>query len=153
MKLDLQRQDVPGLWSCRNVTREDAGELGRLMLAAYRGTVDYQGETLQEAISEMEETLDGKYGPLLEKCSFVIEKSERIVSASIVTLWTDANLPLLAFSMTDPSFRKQGMAGFLIRRSINSLIVRGYRELHLVVTEANDPARRLYEKIGFELCG
>jgi GNAT superfamily N-acetyltransferase len=152
MRMDLERQDVGELWNYRRIAREDADALGRLMLQAYRGTVDYEGETLKEAILEMEETLDGKYGPLLQKCSFVMEKHRRLLSGSIVTLWRDFNSPLLVFSMTDPSCRKQGMAGFLIRKSIDSLMVRGYRELHLFATETNVPARRLYEKIGFEVC-
>ena len=150
MKLRLEKREIAERFSHRNVTVGDAVALGELMLEAYRGTVDYEGETLEETISEVRDTLNGKYGPLLEKASFVIEEKGRILSASLVTWWKETNSPLLAFTMTDSASQGKGMATYLLELSINALLVLGYEELSLVVTESNNPARHLYEKMGFQ---
>ena len=45
------------------------------MLAAYRGTVDDEGESEADAVAEVERTLRGGYGPLLDEGSFVAEEA------------------------------------------------------------------------------
>lgn len=150
MRLRLKEQEFEERWSHRNVTAGDAVALGELMLEAYRGTVDYEGETLEETISEVRETLNGKYGPLLEQASFLIEEDGRVLSASLVTWWEETNSPLLAFSMTHPVAKGRGMATLLLQLTINTLRALGYEELSLVVTASNHPARHLYEKMGFQ---
>jgi GNAT superfamily N-acetyltransferase len=149
MRLKLGQQKCQKRWRFRNVTDEDADLLGRLMLAAYRGTVDYEGETLDETISEVGGTLSGKYGPLLAEASFLIEENGVALSASLVTWWEEMDSPLLAFSMTHPSAKRTGMATLLLKLTINALLEMRYEELSLVVTESNRPARSLYEKLGF----
>lgn len=124
-----------------------APPLGRLMHAAYTGTIDSEGETEEQCLAEMEGTLGGKYGPFLANASFVELDGEKAVSASLVTLWKGE--PLLAFSMTDPAYQGRGLAGGLILRSLETLKAAGYRDLILVVTEEN-PAEKLYRKLGFE---
>jgi hypothetical protein len=48
--------------------RSDVTAFGSLLLSAYRGTVDDDGET-EDAVAEVERTLAGKYGSFLEGCS------------------------------------------------------------------------------------
>jgi ribosomal protein S18 acetylase RimI-like enzyme len=149
MKLPLRKQRIENLWKSRNISETDVRALAELMLEAYKGTVDYEGETLEDAISEVQGTINGKYGPFLQKCSFIIEENMKAISASMVT-WSDTmDMPLLAFSMTLPIYRNRGMATFLLKKSMNALIGEGYSQIYLVVTETNIPAKHLYEKIGF----
>jgi len=150
MKISLKHQDIDKSWDCRNVTPQDIELLGELMLSAYLGTIDYEGETLQETIAEVQKTLQGGYGPFLAFCSFIIEREKRAISASLITYFPKFSTPLLAFSMTHPDFKNQGMATFLIRKSINTLLSLGYDELSLVVSVENSPARYIYEKMGFQ---
>ena len=149
MRLKLTEQDVIDTWNCRTVMREDMSSLAILMLESYRGTLDYEGETIDDAMSEIEETFNGKYGPLIEGCSLLIEEDGRALSACLITIPAEARVPLLAFSMTHEDFKNQGMATFLLKKSINALLAQGHRELQLVVTSSNVSARHLYEKIGF----
>jgi GNAT superfamily N-acetyltransferase len=151
MKLALKEQEVEESWKCRNISAKDTRALGMLMLESYRGTIDYEGETEEDAISEIRETISGKYGPLLEQCSSLIEENGEAVSACIVTWSEKENLPLLAFSMTHPDFKNQGMAAFLLKKSISALLAQGYKELYLVVTDGNVEAQHLYEKMGFQV--
>lgn len=151
MKLILKEQNLPNLWKVRNLSQGDINSLARLMFEAYQGTIDYQGETLEDAAEEVQDTINGKYGTLLEQCSFVIEDKGQIISACIVTLLEEKGMPLLTFAMTHPSSKNQGMGTFLIKRSISALLNQGYKELFLVVTEGNSIAQHLYEKIGFRV--
>lgn len=151
MKLILKQQELEKSWSCRNISPKDIHSIGILMLESYRDTIDYEGETLEDAISEIRSTINGKYGLLLKRCSFVIEENGQAISACIVTWSEEVNLPLLAFSMTHPDLKNQGMATFLLKKSINTLLAQGYKKLYLVVTEGNIAAKHLYEKIGFQV--
>ena len=151
MKLHLKEQESGGTWNCRTISREDVRSLGMLMLESYRGTIDYERETLKDAISEILDTLNGKYGPLLERCSFLVEEDGQALSASIVTFSEEMDMPLLTFSMTHPDFKNLGMATFLLGKSINALLAQGYENLWLFVTEGNMPAQHLYEKMGFRV--
>lgn len=149
MKLLLKEQSFNNVWQYRTILRKDVHSLGVLMLEAYQGTIDYEGETLEDAVREVQATIDGKYGPFLNECSFLIEEGERILSACMVAWSERMQLPLLAYSMTHPAVRSQGMATFLIKKSINALHAKRYKEIYLVVTEGNEAAQHLYKKIGF----
>jgi ribosomal protein S18 acetylase RimI-like enzyme len=147
MKIDtstaLTTQDV----QCRLIHSGDSRNLSVLMYESYQGTIDYEGETLEQCQEEMVGVLDGKYGYFLDSASFLVEDSHGIKSASIVTLYN--NKPLLAFSMTRPDAQGKGLAKSLIRRSIETLSKEGHPELYLVVTEGNYAAEKLYQRMGF----
>ena len=131
----------------RRVRSGDEQRLARLMLEAYRGTADDEGENLEDALEAVQHTLSGAYGGFLWEHSYLIEESGQALSASLVTSFEGA--PLLAFSMTHPSHKRQGLAGTLILESARSLRDDGNQRLLLFVSEANLPARKLYEKLGF----
>lgn len=149
LKVLLQDQAVEKSYEYRTISKKDADVLGVLMLESYKNTIDYEGETLEDAVSEVSATLNGKYGPFLEQCSFLIEDTERILSACIVVYSDEVELPLIAYTMTYPGNANHGMATYLIKKSMNALLVHGYKGLYLVVTEGNAAARHIYEKVGF----
>jgi GNAT superfamily N-acetyltransferase len=150
MKLVLKKQEVSHKNDIRNISNKDVHILGSLMLDAYKDTIDYDGESMDDAISEVQATLDGKYGPYLDKCSFLIEKDKKAISASIITLFDKVNNPLLAFLMTHPDYKNQGLGTYLLKLGINALLDDGYKELSLFVTEGNKPAQHLFNKMGFQ---
>lgn len=100
LRLALRRQGAQRSWSVRQVSPGDAEALGQLMHDSYRGTVDDEGETVEQSVEEIRAALKGKYGELLVGCSFLIEDSSKPVSAALTTLWESR--PLLAFVMTHP---------------------------------------------------
>ncbi len=130
-------------------TSERKEQLARLMLAAYRGTVDDEGETLEDAVAEVGRTIEGGYGTLLGNCSFMHREQQGspIISASIVTLYRGA--PLLAFSMTHPDHGRRGLARSLLVASIAALQGDGHSLLNLSVHRDNQAAIALYRSIGF----
>ncbi len=149
MQMKLRRQPLRGGWLLRPISEGDLEALGTLMLEAYKGTIDYEGETLEDAVKEVSTVLKGGYGPFLNECSYIIEDEGKMLSASMVVLSDEADQPLLVFSMTHPDHKRKGMAEFLLKASINWLFDANYEELCLVVTEGNTGAIRLYEKLGF----
>lgn len=153
MCLTLERQEISEKWNARNISKGDTHILGSLMLNAYKGTIDYAGENIEDAISEIQASLNGKYGPFMDKCSFLIERDGKVISASIITWFDEVKKPLLAFSMTHPNFKNQGFGTYLLKKSINALLDDGNHELYLVVTDGNMPAQHLFEKMGFQKIG
>ncbi len=148
MRLPLTPQPLEQSWACRPVCQDDIPALARLLLDAYRGTIDDEGETLDDALRVMESTFAGASGALLEVCSFLIEEWGEPLACTLVTCWRGQ--PLLAFVMTHPLLKNHGVGRFLLQKSINALLVQGHRELSLFVTEGNLPAQHLYERLGFQ---
>lgn len=155
MRNHLAQLPVAGTWNARPVTQADSTMLGTLMYEAYQGTIDDEGETLAQAQAEIEDTLAGKYGPLMGMCSFLVEEQGRALGATIVTDWTNEQTgtrqPLLAFLMTHPDASGQGMATFLLSKTINALLAHSEQELVLFVTVGNSAAQHIYEKLGFQV--
>ena len=98
---------------------EDRQVLARLMLDAYRDTIDDEGGTLADAENELAKTFAGEYGQFLAEFSFLALDGDEPVSASLVTRYEGA--PFLAFSMTSPSWQGRGLARRLIRESMLAL--------------------------------
>lgn len=121
--------------------------LGRGFYAAYLDTIDYEGEAPDQAVQEIEDTLHGQYEAFIHDASFVAEVNGEPASFSLVTRWR--NQPLLAYSVTHSHHANQGLATTVIKRSINTLLLSGHQDLYLFVTQGNDPALHLYEKLGF----
>lgn len=135
---------VPGV---RLFRPTDEAALGPLMQRAYRGTVDDEGETVEDAIAEVRKTLAGDYGAFMPGCSMVAERDSRVVSATLVTHLVGQ--PFVAFAFTDPECQGQGLAGGCIRAAMARLRSQGERELGLMVTLANARAVSLYTRLGF----
>jgi ribosomal protein S18 acetylase RimI-like enzyme len=149
MRLTLTDRALKGSWPSRPILDADAPALGALMLAAYRGTVDDEGESEADAVAEVERTLEGGYGPPLGEGSLVVEDGGRIVGASMTTLFESD--PFLTYLVVDPGMKRRGIGTFLVAACGNALLSAGYATLDLFVTEANGPAVNLYRKLGFRV--
>jgi len=149
MQLALRWQEPSDSWRARSIDRSDVPALGALMLAAYRGTVDDEGETEADAVAEIERTLSGEYGPFQADCSFAVDEGPRVLGASMISLWEGE--PILTFVVVHPDVKRRGLGTFLLATSGNALVSAGYAHLDLFVTEENEPAVSLYRRLGFQL--
>lgn len=147
MRVDLARIPKAEVEGLRAPNDADAMALGTLMFHAYQGTVDSEGETEAQATEEITRTFAGAYGPIDLLNSRVIERDGSIVSATLITRWKEQ--PFVAFSMTHPQWKGQGLARACMAAAMNALVASGRHELSLVVTAANEPAVRLYRRLGF----
>lgn len=131
----------------RPIVEADFAELGRLMVDAYRGTIDYEGESAADAEAEIAKAADGAHGEALREVWLAAaEESGRLISAVFCT--RRRGVPFVAFMFTHPSVARRGIAGTLIRQAASRLAATGESALGLWVTIDN-PARLLYQKLGF----
>ncbi len=117
------------------------------MFAAYQGTIDYTGESVEAAAEEVGKAFAGAYGRYMPQHSYVVERESILVSATLVT--RRDGLPLLAFAMTAPDRKRMGLARALIGNAMQDLYEAGETQLELVVNARNGPARDLYLSLGF----
>jgi ribosomal protein S18 acetylase RimI-like enzyme len=133
--------------SVRAPTAADRDRLAALMLDAYIGTIDYDGETIVEAMVEVDGWLAGSAGePLLEH-SLVALEAGTIVSAVLIS--DLRGMPAVAYLYTDPAWKGRGLAEGLLRSAMASLAAAGHDRVHLFVTAGNAVAERMYARLGF----
>jgi ribosomal protein S18 acetylase RimI-like enzyme len=146
--LDPLTAPAPPLAGARRV--DPAGDreaLAQLMLDAYLGTVDDEGETEAGALAAIDQLFAGEFGPYDAEASEVVDRDGRPVAATLLTAWDGG--PFVAFSMTHPAWQRQGLARGGLLRAMGHLAARGETRLDLVVTAANAPAVALYGSLGF----
>jgi ribosomal protein S18 acetylase RimI-like enzyme len=149
MEAALVRRALSGSAVSRAVSPDDREALAILLFAAYRGTIDDEGDSFADALVEVEKTFRGDYGRFLPECSFVVEEGEFLASACLVTFFDPHDAPLVVFLMTRPEAKRRGLARHALERSMNALLEAGYERVTLVVTDGNEPAQSLYRRLGF----
>jgi GNAT superfamily N-acetyltransferase len=135
----------------RTLERRDETELARLMWLAFQDRVDDGYDNPAAAAAEAAGTLTGKWGPVIWEASVIAEADGRAIAAAVVVQdEAHAQLPLLAFAMTEPNWQHRGIGRRLIEDAVGRLAAIGVDALHLAVTRGN-PARCLYERLGFQV--
>jgi ribosomal protein S18 acetylase RimI-like enzyme len=147
MTAHLEVRDRVALEGERRPRPSDELQLAELMLSAYRGSVDEEEETIEQALSEIRKTFAGEHGPFLPDCSRVVVRERRIVSAILVTGWQER--PLVAYAMTAPAWKRRGLARAGMVNTMQDVLESGEKLLSLVVTVKNEPAYSLYQDLGF----
>jgi GNAT superfamily N-acetyltransferase len=148
MQLDLRSRLAQPAHAARNPRLEEREPLAHLMLAAYRGAADDEGETIVEALQEVDSVLLSADRPFMAEASFVIEVDATLASASLVSLFRGA--PLVTHVMTHPHYKRRGLGISALLSSANALREQGSSSLSLYVTDSNEPALALYRKLGFQ---
>lgn len=143
-----QRELMPG---ARRPRAQDLHRLAGLMFSAYRGTIDYTGESVEAAVEEVAKTFAGTYGLYMPQHSYVVERESTLVSATLIT--RRERVPLLAFAMTAPDWKRTGLARGSIGNAMQDLYEAGETQLDLVVNAKNRAALDLYLSLGFRPVG
>lgn len=147
MSAVLSRLETAPVHDARRPRPDDLDALAALMFSSYRGTVDYTGESIEDARREIEKTFAGAHGIFLPQHSYVVERGPSLASASLIT--RPGRWPLLAFAMTAPSWKRTGLARATIKNVMNDLFEAGDTRLDLVVNPQNEAAVALYVDLGF----
>jgi RimJ/RimL family protein N-acetyltransferase len=127
----------------RRPTHGDHEDLAELMLEAYRGTIDYDGEDLVAAREEVDAYL--RTSPLLE-VSCLASLGAETVGAVLVTLWRDE--PLIGYVMTRPEHKNRGLATLMLRTTLRALADEGWARANAFITEGNVPSEALFFGVG-----
>lgn len=131
----------------RPPTPADAEALALLMHAAYAGTIDDEGETLDDTRAVVAQYFAGEFGPPMPAVSEVTEHQSTLLAATLLTQWWGG--PFVAFMITAPQAQRQGLARAGLTRAINRLAAGDEPWLRLVVTAGNTRAEALYASLGF----
>lgn len=147
MVYKLKYQEINEFHNCTEINTDDINNLAIAMLDAFKDTVDFDGETLEELGKEIFEVVESEFGIFIPEASFQIKENDRVLSAILVSLYK--NTPLISGLFTVKNSVNLRMATTLIKKSINALLLLRYSELILYVHPENLQAISLYKKIGF----
>ncbi len=125
------------------LSRRDLPRLAQLMLDAYAGTIDSEGETLRDAVDEVSAYFDRS--PLL-KHSFQVKSGQVPLSAIFVSEYD--GVPFISYVITDPNHKGRGLATEVASRALGSLQKAGYERVVFFVTDGNRASERLFKGLG-----
>ncbi|GMV92002.1 MAG: hypothetical protein AMXMBFR82_17800 [Candidatus Hydrogenedentota bacterium] len=141
----------PVLRESRPLTHEDVPAFAEAIVATYH---DHPGfalhaevRTLEGAYAFLESALSGGFGATRPAFSRVVERDGRIV-AGLVGSEVAPRVGFVLQLVVVPERQNRGLGSLLIREAAQSFHEAGYCDLALGVT-ADNPARRLYERLGF----
>jgi L-amino acid N-acyltransferase YncA len=135
----------------RPVQAADAPAIADLMIDAYRGTIDYDGETLEDALAEVQAYLAGKRGgqPWLT-ISCLAFADDRLVGACLVGEWSERQLPIIAYVLVRAEWKRRGVGRQMLSTVLKVLKEKGFPEVRAVITEGNEPSENLFHQLGFQ---
>ncbi|GMQ98415.1 MAG: hypothetical protein BMS9Abin17_0925 [Acidimicrobiia bacterium] len=127
----------------RTITTDDANALASLMLDAYRGTIDSEDESLQDALEEVDSYFS--HEPMIEH-SYIATVDGSVASAVLVSL--NRGKPFVGYVMTAPDHKNTGLGRTLVATAMASLRRAGHSQLVLFITEGNVPSEALFGSLG-----
>lgn len=135
----------------RNVLESDVDGLAELMLDAYMGTIDYEGETLSDSKREMANFFKGEVaGPFILRCSPIACQDSRILTACLISQWSERSYPWIAFVMTAKKTKNRGFGRKIVLEGLRMLQHQGYPAVGAMITEGNIASERLFTSLGFK---
>ncbi|MFF4758349.1 GNAT family N-acetyltransferase [Streptomyces sp. NPDC001292] len=160
MRKDLIASPPPADWSSRlgdGLRVVPCDRAADALFPAWRAAFsadhpDHHQGSDEEALNErLAPLLAGSVlGPLLPCSALVVDETDHVVAGAIVT--DRDGLPWIADVFRQPGVRHAGLGADLLRRVLSDAAADGLTEVSLAVSDAN-PARRIYEKLGFQLTG
>ncbi|HVR33209.1 MAG TPA: GNAT family N-acetyltransferase [Acidimicrobiia bacterium] len=127
----------------RNVGPDDLEGLAQLMLDAYMGTIDYEDENYDDAVTEVRSFLEND--PALEH-SYVVEL-EGILGAAVLAQMRDGDL-FIGYVMTHPDHKGAHIGRRLVHHALSGANAAGCRRAVLYITRGNGPSEALFASLG-----
>ena len=116
MSYKLLPQTFTSKYDFESIDIGDVTELAMVMLESIKHTCEDQGETLADLIEELDSVLGGSFAPYIADASYQIKQNGETVSAIMISYFK--GYPLISEFFTKKKFQNQGMARFLINKSI-----------------------------------
>ena len=128
----------------RSITPGDLRGLATLMLDAYFGTIDYEGEDFDDALGEVRSYFEGSH-PLLDR-SYLVETDGAVISAVLVSV--SDGMPFIGYVMTASDYKNLGLGRLVTTASLVALAQDGYDRTVFYITEGNLPSEALFRALG-----
>ena len=135
----------------RAAMASDVNALSELMIDAYQGTIDYAGESLEDAMSELQAYLKGRCGgpPLLER-SCLAFAGPTLAGACLPSDWDIRPSAFIPYIMTRAKWKNLGVAQQVLRTVLHGLREDGHREVRTIITIGNTPSEKVFARMGFK---
>ena len=140
--------------SLRTPENGDRCALAELMLESYRNTIDYEDETIIEAVDEVERYFAASpNNRALLEYSMLLTDGIALVSACLVMYWNRRNCPFIGYVISHPLWKRQGLAIRVVGESLGRLAAHGHHEVRTIITKGNLPSEGLFLRLGFAKVG
>lgn len=148
IRYEIDLREVPSappmpLGAARTITPGDTDGLAALMLDAYIGTIDYDGETLTDAVQEVRSYFED--APLTDN-SFLVLEDGKAVAGVLLSMVND--LPFVGYVMTGKHWKGRGLGTAVTNKALSSLLDAGHERAALYITEGNEASEALFRKLG-----
>jgi len=148
----LPEKIIPGV-SMTQWTELRQDETARLIVAAYQGHVDAQVNDQYRSPGGARRFLTNivQYpgcGTFFGPASWAAARGGELVGISLASLVSN-DCGHITQVCVAPELRSTGLGYELVRQSLLSLAIRGCQSVSLTVTTSNEPAVKLYERMGF----
>ena len=155
MRINLSGVELPptSATSCTIATAPIEAELlGEAMNRAYFGTIDYDWNTLTDAVELIRREFDPDWGDYKPDLSVAASDADKLVGlCQVVCRKEDSNEPCLTNVFSLPEYRGQGVGREVVQESLRRIKAAGHTSAILRVTLGNDVAEGLYRSLGFEV--
>ncbi len=121
--------------------------LAQLLLDAYRGTIDDEGEDLDDA----RDAIDHYLGTILRSHSVVLLEDSLLIAFSFVL--TVGDVVYIDPVAVAPRHKRRGIGRAAVQASLASLRESGVEEVGATITDGNAPSERLFRSLGFVRVG
>jgi hypothetical protein len=133
----------------RHPVPDDKQIVANLMLDAYRGTIDDDGETIEDALNEVQSYFSKLPDAVWLKSSWLAFINDELVCACLVGFWRERNAPLIAYIMTGSRWKGNHFATNAVARSLQSLSGGKHTEVLAVITQGNLSSEKIFMSLGF----
>jgi len=134
----------------RNPSLADKQILAELMLDSYRGTIDYDDETIEDAVNEVGSYYSRLSDPLWLESSWLGLIDNELTCACLVDFWKERRVPLISYIMTVSRWKGKQLATTAVLHTLQSLANKNLAEVRAVITEGNLPSEKVLTRLGFE---
>ena len=131
----------------RGVRVDDRDALASLLLDAYRGTVDYEGEGDEQALA----AIDEYFARIVWRHSVVLDEGDSLSAMSLVASVDGRHY--IDPVVTASTRKGKGHGRAVVLTSLRSLAADGVAEVGAVITDGNTPSERLFAGLGFVRVG
>ena len=138
---------LPDRFVVHEVRDDDRASLAVLLLDAYRGTIDDEGENEDDAVEAIEWSLSRAVRPH----SFVAGDGDALVAMSFVVVVGGRHY--IDPVATAASHKRSGLGRSIVAHSLQALAESGVDEAGAVITDGNVASERLFASLGFTRVG
>lgn len=127
----------------RRVRESDRDVLAALMLDAYRGTIDDEGEDIDDALVAVDRYMTG----WVPEHSFVVTEDGRVVAMAFITVGDGVRYvdPIVVAADRQRTGLGRDAVGILL----DSLVTAGILEVGATITDGNTASEGLFLELGF----